>query len=1375
MKIAHIADIQVKNRNQNLFTPYQLHLHNILKSLEQNKDIEVAVLSGDFFEYATPEESERQLIYEFISKLISIDHIKEIVLINGNHDLEKTNKKKVEKENVLIENENSYEINAIYLLDKLISQLNKSDKIIYCKDSKIYDSRLSADLKYVAYSLEDGMNPDLSEINPDSFNICIYHAMLKEYVEYVNLPIRKDVLESLISIEQFPQNSLILAGDIHEPLHFQGSKGQNFYYPGSTQQHTHSEGDYFKIINGELIHHSQAHSKYINIYDVNLTNKSYKLEKININDYVKYVDLVVTQQEEKSVIEGCNQFVKDFVFGISQTYIKIKLPISMLYLEKKLFELFQNSDFNKESQFKNIKVSFENEKISKTVNKVESEAVQQILNEVIIKDGEQVNLDDLQINKDNIDSLILSDTQISTLFKNVSDLKTESIVKKSLDLDINLENLKNDIQSTFDKQLNSFISESKSRRFTIELENASCNSFMALGENNIPLNLPAITRILATNKMGKTTLFRMIRWAVSGEVFSGMKSNTVMQNNLICFNNKIAEIDDLWVKLKMKVNGTPIILTRSLSRKWKNNTTLEEKQSKLWKNYVSTVNRNITCTINPGTEKEKTITGDSAELSIKKWFGDTIDNILIVNQFTIDSLLKSPANKLNNMVLGFIGVDYLQALEDNLDNVKKEIMITGKPTISKDDIVSTITKLKEEKIEKNKELSTLESTDKTELIQKINKLSEDLDDIKNKMINQGNIPLKIEETEKDIKTTNDLIINFQAKTPKDKIIFTEIKPILNSEKINELTKNNDILNNNYDIKNNELQNINNDISLKSNELNKLFNDLLEKIASKLSDNENNKNEIEILISNFNEKITKINDTINSALYTKLKETELVIFKTEEKIKTNNNTISENDKSLSENICSKCGRPLTKTEEEFEELKNTVTKENEELVKNNKILSDKKSDLLKVKKQIEDDIKKLPNLSDYNYKEEIEILSYDCKLSISEISKLKKEIEDKNTELISLDEKKNTVTILKDSVKEASLLFINIDNDTKFNEFSEKYFSKLTSTIKEQISEYYTFKLRKDVLIKDKETIQENIQKNKDEISLITQKYNKELGNYQISYEKNIKENEEINKYNETVRTHNESLDKNKLKLMELRKFLNDLNIIELPKYEIYQEKENNIKLEYQDYKDKLDSLNEKISECKISLTNLDNSLKSFDDKYNSFLKYKHEQMLYKIYDTLIKNDFKLIIFEYYRTFLNNTLSQLLKNVDFELFWDSESNLYMISNNNGAILYTPVFQLSGMETIFCGLSLIYVMSLLNIKNSLSHIFIDELSGQLSEGRNLSYKSTDYQNLYVDIIHKFEGKSIFVVDHNIKDFNQTNTYEVKKEYDKKGNIISIFNKI
>src|SRR5690606_34294306 len=105
------------------------------------------------------------------------------------------------------------------------------------------------------------------------------------------------------------------------------------------------------------------------------------------------------------------------------------------------------------------------------------------------------------------------------------------------------------------------------------------------------------------------------------------------------------------------------------------------------------------------------------------------------------------------------------------------------------------------------------------------------------------------------------------------------------------------------------------------------------------------------------------------------------------------------------------------------------------------------------------------------------------------------------------------------------------------------------------------------------------------------------------------------------------------------------------------------------------------------------------------------------------------------------------------------------------IYRPVKLASGMQTSFLGLSLIYTIHLLNVRNSISHIFIDEISGQLNSGKNKQIdgsldelaiaETKNYQEQLVFLLNKFTKKKIFIIDHVIENFWETKTIEVVRK--------------
>ena len=251
VKILFTADIQVKNREKSLYRSQEKTLQEIESILKETK-AEIYLAAGDFWEFATPNDSERKLIYNHFARVIAIPTIKEVVLIAGNHDLEKEKKQL----------DTQVGFNPINIFADFVQNLDEtlSKKIIYLRESKEYKSRVS-NISYIAYSLEDEMlwrpidgvtkrHPVITNIpNPNDsirFNISVYHDILRDYVDETKLPIRKEKYNNIIGINDF-ESPLILAGDIHVNYKCTTLEGKTFMYPGSPIQHTHNEGSFLII------------------------------------------------------------------------------------------------------------------------------------------------------------------------------------------------------------------------------------------------------------------------------------------------------------------------------------------------------------------------------------------------------------------------------------------------------------------------------------------------------------------------------------------------------------------------------------------------------------------------------------------------------------------------------------------------------------------------------------------------------------------------------------------------------------------------------------------------------------------------------------------------------------------------------------------------------------------------------------------------------------------------------------------------------------------------------------------------------------------------------------------------------------------------
>ena len=1345
MQIIHSADIQVKSREKNLYKSTQKTLQNIESRIELSK-AEIYIMAGDLFEYATPTDQERKLMYNHISKLLNISSLKEIVIMAGNHDLLKEKK---ESEHTIGNNPINVFIDLLANLDK-----EKSKKIIYINQSKTYDSKVSNLFRYVGYSLED--NEQFQEEIPldNKFNICLHHGMLKEYVDSAKLPLRKDVYDSLRSIETFPPNSLICAGDIHADLKFEGLDGQLYIYPGSPLQHTHHEGSTLKI--GDHVQLQRyGEIKSIKCYYFDEKIPELKLQDIQISDLqletnVSYYTL---ELDNKCNIETIKNAIKNELEIVShaQTFIKIKSATVFVKHEQDLYKII--SELFTSQNMKKYEIVFEYDKLIQSANTISNKAIQEILvekteelNANLVKvEGEEGSTENDSktlselIHTTNIDDLVLSDNQLNKLFKSVLD----SALKSVDDSDITNSELSDDIRAIFAEQMQNL--KGSSKRYDIRLLSLETNGFMALGANKILLDIPGIIRIFGTNGIGKTTMYSMLRWVVKGEAFVGMKKSNVMRNNLVVFNKSNINCDTVEVIHHMTINELPVKLTRTATRKWKNNTTDEQKLSLGWKSFISTVDRTFEIAVTKKDGEIQTLVGENAEKSILVWFGDSLDNILFMNQAKLEKFLQMPSDELNEMVLNFVGVDYLNKLETNLDEVKADLLNVPKPTKSKDDLQMQLTDYdifirnsEKELLQSESDIIAFEQSIEAEKLTK-DSLNKDLQ-------LYGDVPKQIETTTKSIADTKQWLDNFEVKFVKPKVEFMEVKPVLNQAKIDELT---------LEIKANEAEvgvfqaEI---IELEADKKKLIETDLAQHYAKLVNDEKvlhaGYAEDIETKKKELSEEFKKLEDKFTDTV-TKLTEKKTAKEKEYTEISLQINTdkekIKKNKTSIESGYCSECKKPL---KDDFESHK--VLLEEEIYVLERNIENNQKTQI-----EIEPTIKKIKDfiVTYSSYRD----LCIKQSPTICDLALLKKDHQESFDTIISIN---GFVDVCYDKIEAINkrLEKLKLIEKIQYNDYSICDEIKVDSTLQAIIYTHKTYRFNASNAKIEIEAIDGKIDAKQVIIDMLKEDHQTASDTYQTKFEANVKLNDKIVEENKLIDDHNNSRIVKQSEHDRLALELNQLNET-LQHYLICVEKFNTISELYEGLLADKESLLRKISDIKLKLERNKNDKLVVEQQYASYLKYQKNNLIWKIYSKLVKTNFKEIVFEYYRLFLNSTLNTLLEDVPFKLFWNDDSELYHVELKNGVCTHQPVQQSSGMETCYLALALVYTIHLLNVKNSISHIMIDEISGTLNDGSNLSYDAKNYKELLVLILNKFVDKSVFIIDHSIDNLYETVAYEVQ----------------
>lgn len=1329
LRITHCADIQVKDRNIPLFKPSESMLKEIEQYLKKEK-IQIHIISGDLFEFVSANDSERKLIYNHIARLIAIDTLEEIIIIAGNHDLMKENKAQYSLDS------EQKDLNPVVLFTDVAKYFD-SEKVRYFSTSGIYNSNVKSDIQYCVYSLEDteGWN-DLKLQVKSGITFCLYHAMIQEYVDSVKLPVRPDIYNKLSNMSLFPDNSIIAAGDIHKTLCFESEGNKKFFYPGSTMQHTFGEGTYINVGNEYSIKNSD--NKYLMEYSIN--KQATHINQVvcyskELKDYISYVTITLDSTVPYNVIKNLLQTNLNFRAGIDSTFIRIKSSNIFISKEKEIYGIVR--DF-----CPSARIEFEYDKFIQQ----QTYSGNSVLQEVIEQKAEDIRNEqsDTNMATGNLDNLLLSEEQLSKLFDSVL-VKLVQGVSDSFDDSITEKDIQTEILSLFQTELHK-TAEQSSARYNIKFKSIETNGFMFLGANRIDLDIPGIVRILGTNGIGKTTLYRMIRWTITGMAFENMAQNQVVKNNLLVFNNKLIDNDFVMNKMSLDINGQEVVISRIVTRTWKQNTTDEQKLEQNWMDYIANVKRDFRLDIVAINGEIKTYIGDQAEKTVLRWFGSTVDNILFLNQAKIETILKSNPDKLNELILQYIGVDYLKKLEDNLEQAKEILMSVDKPKRNREAIHEAkidaqiyIDKVNHDLRERGNEILTYEINHKAidDVIQKHN----------DELIAFGDIHKQIDSKTNEFKLNVISLNKYECVDleEKEKKIFDKEKPILDNKQITESEGKITLIKS--DIEKHQ-SNIGSLELLKNAHvltIDKTANSIIEKSNEELSaivklEESNNKqiSEIYIMVADYFK-------NINSQLKTKSEEKFQQKVAVVENIRKAKERITQINEQLESGICPTCKRPFEEDLKTFEKHKIELLSEKTKLSDNivmyeaDIVVYNEWFDKFRKVSDKQADLERLATLEKYNVFETDNKTLLQYKTIIDGLlvnrEEITKEKNDKNLFIAQARQITNIKFsnyeipfILTELLEVRNLIVEQQDLDTKLKVYSDAIL--LCNTNLEQFELIIT--------------------KTKQEYTDALEIYNNEA--------------EELHKANELIDVHNNSvkdIKRNIESINDKQKVIsNEIALLESkkPMYEELIQKRDNKKIEKENLETELKQLRSDINSLNIKKVSYENQLNDLNKEYDNFIKYMKNNIIWKIYQKMIKSSFKDIVFEYYRNYLNNTLNYLLSDVNFKLYWDKNSELTMIQCNSGIVTYQSVQQTSGMEITFLGLSLLYTIHVLNVKNSVSHIFLDELSGTLNKGKELSYSASDYQQLFILILSKFTNKTIFIIDHSIDNLFETVCYEV-----------------
>lgn len=1301
MKIAHIADLHIKLRNNSSSgNNIEKHLNNITKII-RDENIDIVIIAGDLFDITPQNEIEQRLVYDFLTNILKINYVKEMVVINGNHDL--LHKKQI----------HSYidEITALHTYSELLKNTNQQlyNKLIYASEGRVYKSLLDNKLEYNIYSLETPRSQCINddEKDADVFRIGVYHDILTDYVLEKSLPIRKDILEHKLSIQTFKadNNDVVIAGDIHDNW---TDIEEYFYYCGSTNQVNFGEGIYIKIHeNQKPSINTGVYEKFMNIYDIDVQNKQFKRiakKPLNIYDNHFTIDIASTSLGISTIVSEIDDLLSITLFNnfdeACNHWIKVKLPISYKTKEDIVIAAI-NAVFKKHYKLTSVEIAYTNKSVvDQNFAENITNSLKQVVNEIEefqpnigIDEKDYENYVDFDIHS-NVQTL--TDEQLIKIFKEQIYKFSNNIDKEFPDSDDAYE-IHNKIVDIFNDEYNTIQSTLNSKKFDIKLNKVYCNQFMGLGENTINLKIPGIVRILGSNGVGKTTLFTLIRYVIDMKGFDGLKQNQKTRNALLFFNDNLYNVDDQNLSLYFDINNSTVKLYRNFTRVWKNNTTDEQKQSKEWRDYVSTVKMSSKMIIfNKSTEKETIIENvDDIQNMLNLWFKNILDTITFINYSKIRDLINKEPKELKDIILHYIGLEYIDKLKDNLGTVKDSLNII-RPKESLQSLLDEKTLLQEDKnyddiISEIKE--NIENTTKSLLEFTRNEalLKNQLETIKKDMVELKALKTKVKEYQSEI---DDLFYDNNVE------LNTEIQYKVFEDKFDEYQKQLDELRNQLNVGSKEYKEKQDKLSEKRYSLEKSKTELIDKYRRILND------ELITLNENYNADVTKLKtEKLNIVNDMKIR-LQSAIDDLKHTIKNLEKDNTDLRIKIDSSVCHQCNRPFDEDQHSFEKFK---------IECNNKIIENtEKLSVLNQKLKVYEEKQISLNKPDFTNDK---LKAYDDEiLNINSLYFRSKA-------LIAEKQQHIEKSFTEHDFTEYQIMLQNIDKIQKAFDLLE------TNRI---------------AFIEDINTKHHNIntalQLNRSEQQQVT-KYNKFVDDVNAIRFKIV----DIENQLQSERFKNISID-----------FYNQIN------GDIIENTNNINKLKIE-----INSFNTKLNNVEIEKSLTKQKLTAVEEKIRDYYDYRKKDVVFKIYKDIIEKHLPTAVFMWYQQYINKTLEYLLKDNDFSMYWDIDGNLQMLSTNDeGSTIYRPISLVSGMESTFLGLSLIFTLHSLNIKNQLSHIFIDELSGALSTGENLKIienqknRNIDFQTKFVDLLNRFTNKSIFIVDHNISNLFETYEYNVIK---------------
>ena len=153
----------------------------------------------------------------------------------------------------------------------------------------------------------------------------------------------------------------------------------------------------------------------------------------------------------------------------------------------------------------------------------------------------------------------------------------------------------------------------------------------------------------------------------------------------------------------------------------------------------------------------------------------------------------------------------------------------------------------------------------------------------------------------------------------------------------------------------------------------------------------------------------------------------------------------------------------------------------------------------------------------------------------------------------------------------------------------------------------------------------------------------------------------------------------------------------------------------------------------------------YQQKIEQYKKYRVAEASLKLYKKLLSKDgLPKHIFSAIVPIINQLLNNHLSSVDFRLIFHPEYlDLRFIDTKRNTM--RPIQFISGMQETIVGLSITALLIVLNQSTKYNLMFIDEVSGKVTDGSQLTYESKNYKSILQSFIQDLsEVISIYIID-------------------------------